>query len=299
MRINLNQLRCFYLAAKFKSVSKAAEALFVTPSAVTMQIKKLERWIGIRMLVREGNNIKLTPDAEEIYAQAKKVFNEAEVLELHIEKIINSHKGELVIGAHYILGKYILPNLVALIKKMHPKLNVKIVLDYTPQLTKKLQTSELDFIVTASLNAHPQIKKIPLFSDEMLLVVLKDSKHVRKKRIQPHEISSIPLILPERNLYLIDEYFEYHDIIPNVAMDNITADVIKQFVMQDTGGAILVRFTVEDELERGVFQEIKVDGGLPIADFGLAYLDKKTLSQEVSELLFSIKNNPFRRDKLV
>ncbi|WP_291326174.1 LysR family transcriptional regulator [Desulfovibrio sp. UCD-KL4C] len=299
MRINLNQLRSFYLAAKYKSVSKAAEALFVTPSAVTMQIKKLERWIGIRMLVREGNFIKLTPDAKKIYAQAEKVFNEAETLELQIDKIMNSHKGEVVIGAHYILAKYILPKLIVIIKRLKPKLKVKIILDYTPQLIKKLETNELDFIVTASLDEDKHIKKIPLFSEDMLLVALQGSKHIRKKLIKPQEISSIPLIIPERNLCLIDEYFKDKDITPKIAMENITADVIKQFILQDLGGAILVRFTVQDELGKHIFQEIKVDGGLPIASFSLAYLNESNLSQEIKELISSIEHTPFSRDELV
>ncbi|WP_320006619.1 LysR family transcriptional regulator [Maridesulfovibrio sp.] len=299
MKINLNQLRSFYLAAKFKSVSKAAELLFVTPSAVTMQIKKLEHWAGFRLLIREGNSLKLTQDGMTIYAQATKVFQEAEALENIFEKMMTAHANEVIIGSHHILAKYILPNLIVLLKKLHPNLNVKMILDTVPNLLEKLQSQEIDFVLSASLPQGPDLKKIHLFSEELALVALHDSKLIEKKKITPRDIGSIPLLLQERNIYIVDEFIKKEVGDPNVVMDNISADVIKQFIHQDIGSAILMRFTVQNELKEAVFQEIEVDGGLPVADFVLAYLDEKNFSEEVQELTTSLKKYLFSRKTLI
>ncbi|WP_415719335.1 LysR family transcriptional regulator [Maridesulfovibrio sp.] len=299
MKINLNQLRCFYLAAKDKSISKAAESLFVTPSAVTMQIKKLERWTGFKLLIREGNSLRLTPDARIVYKQAEKVFREAEILEVQLGKMMNSRSHEVLIGAHHILAKYVLPNLIALIKKMHPNLNVKMVLDTVPNLIKRLQANEVDFVLSASLPYAPGFKTIHLFSEELALVALHDSKLVKKKKITPKAIGSIPMLLQEKNIYIVDEFIKKKVGEPNVAMDNISADVIKQFIHQDIGVAILMRFTVQHEIDEDIFQEIEVDGGLPVADFALAYLDEKNFSEEVQELTTSLKKYLFSRKTLI
>ncbi len=299
MRINLNQLRCFYLAAKFKSVSRAAEALFVTPSAVTMQIKKLERWLGFRLLMREGNAIKLTHGAEAIYAQAEKVFREAEALEQLLEKQMRSQKGEVIIGSHHILAKYILPKFIARIKRLHPKLNVKIVLDSVPQLIDRLHANELHFVLTASLPPKSRLKTIPLFFEEMVLVALKGSRHIRRKKISAQEVASFPLLQQEHSIYIVDEYLKKTGVPPNIVMDNISADVIKQFILQDMGGAILMRFTVQDELDSGVFQEIRVAEGLPTARFSLVFLDENNFPPDLQELVSSLENSSFRRDDLV
>lgn len=299
MKINLNQLRCFYLAAKFKGVSKAAESLFVTPSAVTMQIKKLERWAGFKLLIREGNSLRLTPDAEVIYKQAEKVFQEAEILEDQLEKLMHSHAHKVVIGAHHVLARYILPNLIAVIKKMKPNLNVKMVLDTVPNLIEKLHSNEIDFVLSASLPPEPNFKAIPLFSEELVLVVMQGSGFVKKKRITPQEIASIPLLLQERNIYIVDEYIKNKVGEPNIAMDNLSADVIKPFIYQDIGGAILMKFAVQNEIEKGDFLEMEVEGGLPKANFVLAFDDEKKLSQEVKELTKSLKEYPFARNTLI
>ena len=60
MILNMNQLRAFHTAARLKSITRAAEALMVTPPAVTMQVKQLEETLDLRLLFREGNAIRLT-----------------------------------------------------------------------------------------------------------------------------------------------------------------------------------------------------------------------------------------------
>ena len=60
MRINLNQLRSFFLVAREKSVTKAAQILFITQPAVTMQIKSLEADLEIRLFNKYGKNLQLT-----------------------------------------------------------------------------------------------------------------------------------------------------------------------------------------------------------------------------------------------
>ena len=57
MILNMNQLRSFYMAAKLRGISKAAQALMVTRPAITMQSKQLEEAVGIRLLIRDGNAI--------------------------------------------------------------------------------------------------------------------------------------------------------------------------------------------------------------------------------------------------
>ncbi len=60
MRINLNQLRSFFLAAREKSITKAAEALYITQPAVTMQIKSLEEDLALKLFTRYGKGLELT-----------------------------------------------------------------------------------------------------------------------------------------------------------------------------------------------------------------------------------------------
>ncbi len=300
MRINLNQLRCFYLAGKFNSVSRAADVLFVTPSAVTMQIKKLEQWVGFRLLTRGGNSIRITPAGEPIFALAGKVFREAEILEAELEKRMHSHKDKVFIGcSHRVLATHILPNLILLLKQAHPELDIQIVPDASTAIKERLLADELHFVLTAKLFQAPPFKFIPLFAEELVLVTLNGSRFARKKKILPEDIASIPLLLQERSIYIVKQYIEAKGITPEIVMENLSADVIRQFIRQDLGGALLMRFAVQEEIDRGLFQEIEVEGGLPSASFGLMYSPKNILASYLQNLVTVLENMSFRRDDLV
>lgn len=302
MNVNLNQLRCFYLAAKYKSISKAAEKLFVTPPAITMQMKKLEEWLGFRLLCREGNTINVTKDAQELFGQVEIIFKEVKKLDIQLEQLRRKREGELILGSHYIPAKYIMPKLMAQLHSLHPNLNIKVVLDSVPMLMERVQNHGIHFMLSASPTTCTRIKTLPLFTEEMVLVASPESMHITKKEINIGELKNIPLMLQEHNsaiYHIISEYLADFGIMPCVVMDNISADVIKSFITQDTGAAFLLRFTVQEKLANGELQEIRIQEGAPRANFSLAYLGDSKFSPVVRSLVSSLEKIEFTRSQLV
>ena len=104
MILNMNQLRSFYMAASLKSVSQAAQALMVTPPAITIQVKQLEETIGIRLLVRDGNSIRLTDAGMTVFKKAEKIFQEIHEMEGFLEDMATGKSGEL---RHRVPRKYL------------------------------------------------------------------------------------------------------------------------------------------------------------------------------------------------
>ncbi|HBF42401.1 MAG TPA: LysR family transcriptional regulator, partial [Desulfobacteraceae bacterium] len=81
MQINLNQLRAFFLAAREKSMTKAAAALFVTQPAVTMQIKALEESLEVKLLKKKGKLLELTDAGTLLFGYAERMFEIVEEME--------------------------------------------------------------------------------------------------------------------------------------------------------------------------------------------------------------------------
>lgn len=299
MRVNLNQLRCFYFAAKLGSVSKAAETLFVTPSAVSMQIKKLEKWLDVRLMIREGNTIKMTQEAKSIFAQTQAVFGEIDTLETQIQELKRSHKNEVTIGCHSIPAKYILPKLMDHIQRINPTLRVKMVLGSVGKLMLRLHENELDFVLTGLIPSCVKISTIPLFSDELLLVAKTGSRHVHKTSLSIQELATLPLLLQREEMPLVDRFLNEANIIPKSAMDGVSADVIKPLLKKDMGGALLLRFTVQEELDSGLLQSVAVKAPLPQAHFSLAYIKEHCISEQLRGLINGLKASHFSRENLL
>ncbi|MCG2774379.1 MAG: LysR family transcriptional regulator, partial [Desulfobacterales bacterium] len=81
MRINLNQLRAFFLAVREKSITKAAESLYVTQPAVTMQVKSLEQDLDLKLFRKYGKGLELTDAGEVLFGYAERVFEIVEEME--------------------------------------------------------------------------------------------------------------------------------------------------------------------------------------------------------------------------
>jgi len=81
MQINLNQLRAFFLAAREKNVTRAAELLYVTQPAVTMQIKALEETLGLKLVTKRGKQLEMTEAGIMLFHYAQKVFDVVEQME--------------------------------------------------------------------------------------------------------------------------------------------------------------------------------------------------------------------------
>ena len=101
MRINLNQLRSFFLAAREKSITKAAEALYVTQPAVTMQVKSLEQDLDLKLFRKYGKGLELTDAGEVLFGYSERVF---EIVE---EKVVPYTKEEfcLVVSPQHKFSK--------------------------------------------------------------------------------------------------------------------------------------------------------------------------------------------------
>ena len=112
MALNVNQLRSFYAAAKSESITKAAEELLVTPAAVTSQVKQLEENLGLRLLFRSGNAMRLTESGAAVFERIRKVFDDLDDLELLIEDISKRKSGELRIGCSETAAIDVMPTLI-------------------------------------------------------------------------------------------------------------------------------------------------------------------------------------------
>ncbi len=300
--INLNQLRSFYMAAKFGSVTIAAEKMFVTPPAVSMQIKKLESWLGFPLLQKEKNHLKLRGEAREIYNYAETIFSNVEQLELFLNQQELSKKGELVLGTDHMLARFIVPHIINRLKKYHSNLKFKVILGRIPDLVNKLLDQEIQCVLLASIPHPEKIKTLPLFDEDLILVAAKNSKFVHNWQIATKDLVGLPLLMlsHDTNTYrLVKEYLELNDVTPDIAMDNLSGDAILGFLLQDLGVAFSMRFTVQEHLDNGSLREIKVKGGLPTANFGLAFLHEDCRHPQLCSLVSWVEKTTLKRSHFV
>jgi len=281
MILNINQLRAFHTAAKFGSITSAARELMVTPPAISMQIKQLEENLRIRLMFRDGNAIQLTDVGKMIFKKCNLVFKKIKDMENFLADISEAKSGLLKIGCPQTPAKFVMPRLIAEFKKAYP--SVKIILDQgtSSEMIKSILEGTNELAVTRYRPDEKRIK-IKLFgSEEVVLIAASDSKNLKTEEISVTQLSTIPLIVPQKGSATRDVTFEYlrrFKVNPIVVLESASVDLIKQLVRQDNGVSFLGRSAVHDDLKKGSLRPVRILEGSPIIEFGIGYIKRKSLS---------------------
>jgi len=289
----MNQLRAFYLAAKLRSIAKAAQELMVTPPAVSKQIRQLEESLGLKLLYRDGNSIKLTEIGNSIFKRSKDIFGKIEEMESYFEDLTTAKTGELRIGCTQTPAKYIMPALIARFKDNYP--GIKIVLDQgtSSEMIHNILNNINELALMRYRPNEKRLKVKVIREEELILIAARHSRHINTKEISISELSYIPLIVPKEGSGIRDAIFEYlskFKIRPNVGMESGSVDLIKEMVRQDKGVSFLERYVVEEELKRGFLKAVGILEGSPKIELGVGYLQRRHLSPPAWAFLRMLEN---------
>lgn len=296
MQINLNQLRAFYMAARSGSMVAAAEQLFVSPPAVTMQIRKLENYVGCSLLHRRREGVVLTQTGRKVYRLAERIFTLTEQLEEELAKGFTG-KEEIVVGMYHIPGQYIMPALLSHVSRCCPGLKIRFLLGDRQESFARIHSSTIHCALVGGEVAEPQLASQLLFHDRLVLICQSESRHFTADRISFTELSTMPLLMQQKNTgfyALLCQYLHQHQVEPDVLMEDISSDIIKQLVIEDHGLAFLVHFAAKEELLTGVFREIELEKPPPPVPFHLVYLARKKNRPELAAFLHCLHDFSFK-----
>ena len=144
--ITFRQLRVFTEVARHLSFSRAAEALHLTPPAVTMQIKELEGHVGLPLFDRSGRQVTLTTAGEYILVYARKMLATLKDAEDAAARLQRLEVGTLTIGM-VSTAQYFLPRLLAEFQREHEGIEIKLAVGNREQLVKMLHGNEVDIAI--------------------------------------------------------------------------------------------------------------------------------------------------------
>lgn len=280
MILNMNQLRSFYMAANLRSVSGAAKALMVTPPAITLQVKQLEETIGIRLLVRDGNSIRLTDAGASVFNRAEKIFQEIHEMEGFLEDMSTGKSGELRIGCPEIPLKRLMP-MIETFRKTYPGIRIIIDQGSNADMVKSIGDHRNELAVIRYRPSNSRLKIKVIWKDEVVLIASPKSVHLSAAEISVTQLSGIPLILRREGSAVREvvlEYLRKFKITPLIAMESASVALLKEFVRQDNGIGFVERDAVDEELKNETLQTVRILEGSPAIEFGIGYRDRRDLS---------------------
>ena len=143
----LKQLLTFVEVAREGSITRAAERLFVTQPAVSMQMRQLEDAFGLTLIESAGRNIRLTDAGREFLGHAQATLDELRTLEHLMSEHVAARRGRIDLGV-INTATYFIPRLLVRFNALYPGVQVALHIDNREAITARLLKSELDLIIS-------------------------------------------------------------------------------------------------------------------------------------------------------
>lgn len=265
--LNLKQLKVFYYVAKHLSFTRAAEELFITQPAVTMQISALERQYGLRLFSRKKNELALTEAGALLFTYAEKVVETAFEAERALFNLKANPHGVLRVGTTKTFARYLLTPYILRFQQAFPRVRIQLDEGSSEEMAMSLLYGRNDIAIVGRIPHEDRLEAVPFpahETDELVVVVGTDHEFTRRTKVSLEEIASEPLILREKGSgtrHVIASYFEEKGISPRVLLEAGNLDFIKDLIRKGAGVSILGAISVQEEVSRGLLKAIPIEGG--------------------------------------
>jgi DNA-binding transcriptional LysR family regulator len=240
----LQQLRGFCNAARYKSISRAADAMLLSQPSVSLQIKALERELDTQLFERRGPRIALTHDGQRLYELARPLVEAIDGLDESFRSLRESvDRGTVNIAAGGSTIQYLLPPFVAKYTREYPLVDVRLHNVTGKAGLELLRDGAVDFAIGPMFDTPPDITFHPLVTYEPMLITRRDHPLAQMKRVTLKDIVKYPLILPPKNLSThryVESVFTEHSLEHDVKLEVGGYDVIKRYVKLGLGISIVM-----------------------------------------------------------
>ncbi len=262
IQMNFNQLYVFYSVARHKSMAEAAKALHVSAPAVSMQIKKLEQWLGCPLFKRGSSPLELTAQGQKIFPLAENVFFHSKTLDDALHSLAKEQQDSLVIGLHVTPAQHIMPHLVRFMAKKMPHISLTMMLGSQEQNIQRLHNQEVHIaFVLGDLCKTKGIDMYPFMVQEMTFVVCAKNPLGLKGPVHIQELANTPVVLqaPDSGFAIfIRNYFNMHNVQPKVIMNTVPDAIAKNLVPGSEMGVFLGKSYAQKDIQEGKLRIVDI-----------------------------------------
>jgi LysR family cys regulon transcriptional activator len=251
--MNLHQFRFVQEAVRRNlNLTETAKALYTSQPGISKAILELEEELGVDIFARHGKRLRrVTEPGREVLKSIDIIMRELANLKRIGEQFSKQDAGTLSIATTHTQARYFLPEPVARLRKMFPKVQVVLHQGMPEQVARMLLDDVADIgIATEALSDHDELITLPCYEWQHMMVVPADHRLAGVERPTLEQLASEPMVLYHPTVSgrtRIDQAFARARLKPTVALEAIDSDVIKTYVRLGLGIGIVAELAVRDE----------------------------------------------------
>ena len=257
------RLKVFRTVAEHLSFRKAAEHLFLTQPAVTLQIKALENDLAVRLFDRSSNRVVLTSHGEILLSYAQKAAALASSVERQLGETDGAFSGELALGVSTTIAQYVLPRLIGAFLDEHPRVQLSVQSGNTEEVVTQLLESHVSIGLIEGPARERGLHTEPFMRDELVLIVPPDTDSTQ---FSPQQLLASSLLMREQgsgSRRVVEAALEKCGVKIKgfkKVMYLDSTEAIKSAVEAGLGIGFVSRWAISKELELGTLKMGQVRG---------------------------------------
>ncbi len=289
--VTFRQLRVFTEVARHLSFVRAAEALHLTPPAVTMQVKELESAIELPLFDREGRKVSLTTAGEYFLVYAKRLLATLKDADDAMARFRKLETGLLSVG---MVGtaKYFVPRLLTRFRQEHPGVELRLRVGANrEELVGLLQAGDVDLAIMGRPPREMAVRAEPFAAHPHVFVAPPGHAVLALDNPPLAALAEHALIVREAasgTRALMDRFFQDQRVQPRIAMEMPSNETIKQAVMAGMGLSFLSLHTLGLELRCGLIEIVPVRETPILRAWNIVNMQSKMLSPAAEALRYFI-----------
>ena len=263
----LDQLRILKAIAAQGSFKKAADLLYVTQPAVSLQIQNLEKQLEITIFDRGGRKALLTEAGRLLLEYCERILNQCDEACKAIEDLNSLKGGTLVIGASQTTGTYLMPRMIGLFRQNYPEVSVQLQVHSTRRTGWSVANGQIDLAIIGGQlpeDLENLLQVIPYATDELALVLpskhpLSNKKELLKEDL--YKLNFVTLDSQSTTRKVVDKLLQDSGLEIQrlkIEMELNSLEAIKNAVQAGLGASFLPVVSIERELSAGTLHKVLI-----------------------------------------
>ena len=265
----LDQLKILHAISSEGSFKKAAEKLYISQPAVSLQIQNLERQLNTPLFYRDKRKARLTETGQLLIKYCERILSLCDETCRALDELHTLQSGSLIIGASQTTGTYLMPRLIGIFKNKYPQISIELQVHSTRKISWGVANGNIDLAVVGGEVPQELQKDLRITSyaeDELALILPLSHPFSTLEFIQKEDLYRIRFIALNtqstiRNV--IDNTLIQHGIDSSylkIEMELNSIEAIKNAVHSGLGAAFVSVSAITKELELGMLHWAKIEG---------------------------------------
>ena len=265
----LDQLRILKAIAQEGSFKRAADSLYVSQPAVSLQVQNLERQLDVPLFDRGGRRAQLTEAGHLLLNYGDKILSLCQETCRAIEDLQNLQGGTLIVGASQTTGTYLLPKMIGLFRQKYPEVAVQLHVHSTRRTAWSVSNGQVDLAIIGGeipTELGESLKTVPYAEDELALILPTSHPFAKLETIQKEDLYKLQFIALDSQSTIrkvIDQVLARCDIDTRrfkFEMELNSIEAIKNAVQSGLGAAFVSTSAIAKELQMGVLHRAPIEG---------------------------------------